>query len=285
MKFGANLLLFGDTVDEDVLARLDMLAEMGFDGAEVPVFEPETLDAAMIRRRAHDAGMELTVSGALPEGSSFHGSSRQRDAATRYVEETITVAAELGSPVICGPLYKAVGDTEPGPPLDEQRQAAAEALKPLADAAADEGIVLALEPLNRFETDLINTADAGVEFCRQVDSPGVGVLMDTFHMHIEEKHTGQALRAAGSAHALAHFHASENDRGVAGTGQVRWPQVAAALRDVDYDGWVVLETFNQANEAIRRAVSCWRPFYPSEEEFLREGLSFVRNLLTRNENA
>jgi D-psicose/D-tagatose/L-ribulose 3-epimerase len=98
-------------------------------------------------------------------------------------------------------------------------------------------------------------------------------------MHIEEKNMGESIRLAAGAGLLAHFHASENDRGVAGTGQVHWPQVAAGLESADYSGWVVLESFNQQNKAIRRAVSCWRPFYSSREEFLREGLSFVRNLL------
>jgi D-psicose/D-tagatose/L-ribulose 3-epimerase len=273
-------MLFGDSVTDQVLDRFDILAELGFEMIEVPVFDPDSMEPGPIVSRAHEAGLDLSVSGALPAGSSFHGTPEQQDKARRYVEGAVRVAAELGAAVVCGPLYKAVGDTEPGPPLHEQRRAAAEALRPLADSAADRGVTLALEPLNRFETDLLNTADAGVQFCRQVNSPGVGLLLDTFHMHIEEKHSGQAIRAAAAAGLVTHFHASENDRGVAGSGQVHWPQVAAGLRSAEYQGAVVLESFNQDNQAIRRAVSCWRPFYESEEQFLREGLSFVRNLLS-----
>ena len=282
MKFGANLLLFADSVTPAVRRRFARIREMGFDGVEVPVFQPAAVEVDAIRRAADRAGLALTVSGALPPGTRFYGrAAGPRRAAERYVRDTVRVAAALGAPVLCGPLYKAVGDVDLSMPLDRQRRETARALAPLAAEAAALGVALAFEPLNRFETNFLNTAEQGVAFCRAVGGRAAGLLLDTFHMHIEEKDTAAAVAAAARAGRLAHVHAAENDRGIAGTGQVRWREWAAALRAARYDGWVVLESFNQANQAIRTAVSCWRPFYPSEDEFLRRGLRFVRGRLGR----
>ncbi|MFO7957615.1 MAG: sugar phosphate isomerase/epimerase family protein [Candidatus Brocadiia bacterium] len=282
MLFGVNLMLFGDTVDENALERFALIREIGFDGVEVPVFEPDAVDVGAIRSAARRHGLALTASGALPPGSRLCGDDAEaRRAAENYLRHSIRVVAGLGATVFCGPFYKPVGQTDPDTPPEVQRAEVAAALRPLADEAHEQGVALAVEPLNRFETDLLNTVEDGVEFIRDVGSPGAGLLLDTFHMHIEEKDAAGAVRWAAETGTLAHFHASENDRGVPGTGQVRWGDISDALRDTDYDDWVVLETFNQGNQAIRRAVSCWRPFYENEEQFMREGLRFVRSRFGR----
>jgi D-psicose/D-tagatose/L-ribulose 3-epimerase len=279
MRFGVNLMLFGDDVDRSVLERLGQIADIGFDGVEVPVFRPELIDTHAIRRAAGEHGLELTASSSLPAGTRLYGSGpAARKAAENHVLRAIAVAAELGSPVLAGPLYKAVGDVDDEVPLPQQRRRVAEALAPLAEAADECGVTIALEPLNRFETNFLNTVEDALGFAQSVGGAGVGLLLDTFHMHIEESDSGAAICRAAAAGLLTHFHASENDRGIAGSGQVQWRRIAAALAGEAYDRWVVLETFNQDNQAIRRAVSCWRPFYPDEEEFMRQGLSFMHDL-------
>ena len=280
MTFGVNLLLFSGTVDGEVLDRFGLIKEIGFDGVEIPIFEPGSMEVDAIRRRAEENDLALTACGALPQATRFYGEDpAPREAAASYLKDTVRVVAELGAEIICGPLYKPVGDTDESLPLSRQREETAKRMAPLAAEAEEKGVVLAFEPLNRFETNLVNTAEQGVEFCERVGTGAAKLLLDTFHMHIEEKDSAEALRRAGSAGLLAHFHASENDRGVAGSGQVRWGEVARALAGASYDGWVVLESFSQSNEAIRTAVSCWRPFYPSPEEFMREGLAFVQSAL------
>lgn len=280
MRYGVNLLLFGDAPRPAVLRRFAMVRELGFDGVEVPVFDPGTLDADRVRAAAERAGLALTVSGALPPGTRFYGTDpKARAAAHRYVEATIRATAALGAKVLCGPLYKAVGDTDLSVPLARQRTETAKALRPLAALAESLGVTLAFETLNRFETNFLNTVEQGIAFCDAVGGPAAGLLLDTFHTHIEEKDSAAAVRAAASAGRLAHFHAAENDRGTAGSGQVRWETILPALRGTGYDGWAVLESFNQRNQAIKTAVSCWRPFFRSEDEFLSKGLQFVRRHL------
>ncbi len=277
MKYSANLLLFSDQITPGVLRRFPLIKELGFDGAELPLFDPGSFPVERVRRAAEKHRLGLTASGALPPDSRFYGKAKApRQAAARYLRDSIKILRDLGVTVFCGPLYKPVGDVDDSLPLSRQRSETVKALRDILPEAEEAGVILAFEPLNRFETNFLNTIGDGIDFCQKLNSPSAGLLLDTFHMHIEEKDTAKAVRAAAEAGMLSHFHASENDRGTAGTGQVRWKKTAKALRKSKYDGWCVLESFAQTNQAIRKAVSCWRPFYPSEKEFLRQGLRFVK---------
>ena len=208
-------------------------------------------------------------------GVDLEGVLRERAATLR---DSIRAVASMGVRVFCGPLFKPVGDTDQSMSLDRQRRETIKALGPIVREAGEAGVVFAFEPLNRFETNFLNTVADSLAFCRALNHPSAGLLLDTFHMHIEEKDSAAAIAATAKAGKFAHFHVSENDRGQAGSGQVRWPAVAEAVRKAKYDGWVVLESFSQTNQAIKTAVSCWRPFYSSPKKFMSGGLAFVRKL-------
>ena len=134
--------------------------------------------------------------------------------------------------------------------------------------------MLAIEPLNRFETDLVNTVEQAIELCDMVDRPNLGLLVDTFHMNIEEKDVGDAVRSAGSR--VFHVQVAENDRGTPGTGQVHWAEFFSALSAIDYQGQIVVESFLPTVAEIARAVSLWRPVAPSMDDLARDGLGFLR---------
>jgi D-psicose/D-tagatose/L-ribulose 3-epimerase len=173
-------------------------------------------------------------------------------------------------------MYSAVGNTRLRS-LEEragQWNRAVETLRQVADYAGQRGVQLAIEPLNRFETDLINTVDQGLELIDRVGASNVGFLLDTFHMNIEEKHIPAAIRKAGSK--VFHFHACENDRGTPGTGHVEWQEIVSALRAINYQGPVVIEAFTTEITEIARAVSLWRPLAPDQDSLAREGLSFLQ---------
>jgi D-psicose/D-tagatose/L-ribulose 3-epimerase len=143
-----------------------------------------------------------------------------------------------------------------------------------ARRAEELGVRLAVEPLNRFETDLVNTTEQGLALCADIGSPAAGLLLDTFHMNIEEKSIGDAIRAAGDR--LFHVHACENDRGTLGTAHVPWPEVFSALREIGYDGQVVIESFTPAVTTIARAVCMWRPLDATGDALATAGLAFLR---------
>jgi D-psicose/D-tagatose/L-ribulose 3-epimerase len=147
----------------------------------------------------------------------------------------------------------------------------------LARYAGDRGVVLGIEPLNRFETSFINLASQAVEVIDRVNHPSCRILLDTFHMNIEEKSLGAAIRAAG--HRLCHFHACENDRGAPGSGNVTWGDVKQALADIGYDGPVVIESFTGKVKSIARAAAIWRAFEPSQDALAQNGVNFLKGLL------
>ncbi len=135
---------------------------------------------------------------------------------------------------------------------------------------------LALEPLNRFETYFLNTAADARQLVDEVGGGFVGILLDTFHMHVEEKDTVAAVAHAG--HRLFHVHCSENDRGVVGSGQVPWQWLYRALADLDYNGWLVCETFNGYIPELAAATAVWRPLVPDPLAYARESLQFLTTL-------
>jgi D-psicose/D-tagatose/L-ribulose 3-epimerase len=196
-----------------------------------------------------------------------------------YLRGCIDAAARVGAGVVGGPMYSSVGRTWLLN-ADERRATVdglAETLRPLADAAVSAGVALALEPLNRFETSLINTVDQALEVVDMVDSPGLGIALDTFHMSIEEKDPAGAIRKAGPR--LAHFQASGSDRGAPGNDHLDWRSIAAAIADVGYTGPICIESFTSENQTIARAAAIWRRLEPTQDAIATDGLAFLRRLL------
>ena len=154
---------------------------------------------------------------------------------------------------------------------EAQRALAARSIRRAADDAAKRGVRLAIEPLNRFETDLVNTVDQGVALLDEIERENVGLLLDTFHMNIEEKNIPDALRRAKGR--LFEFHACSSDRGTPGEDHLPWRAIAGALHDVRYDGPVVIEAFTPEVREIARAVSIWRPLAKSQDSLAMDGLN------------
>ena len=144
----------------------------------------------------------------------------------------------------------------------------------LGEYALAAQVTLAVEPLNRFETYFLNTAADGARLCADVNHPNVGLLYDTFHAHIEEKDQGNAIRTVG--HHLKHFHSCENDRGTPGSGQVDWPSVFTALRDVNYQGALVIESFGYAIKELAAAACIWRDLARAPDSIAWDGIGFLR---------
>lgn len=287
VRFGVNTFNFVSPFDTGVhLPLLERVREMGFDLIEVTFEDPATIDVAALAERASELGLGVLACGVLGPGRNLAAAdAAERRATAGYIRGLIDAAARLAPtlgglpPVVGGPLYGAVGKT-PAPDRDtrqRERDRAAAELRPLAAYAGDHGVRLALEALNRFETDLINVVEQGLAILDAIDSPHVGLHLDTFHMHLEERDSAAAIRRAGDR--LYHFHACENDRGVPGRGQVAWAAVAAALRDVGYEGAAVIESFTPEVTSIARAVCIWRDVAPSQDAIATEGLAFLKNEL------
>ncbi len=270
---GVHLMVWSGQVGEAELALLPAIREMGYDGVEIPIFAPDALDPSRVRAGVEAAGLRCTASTALPAEVSLIDSPRRAESVA-WLQEVVRCAAALGAPVLCGPLAAPVGALRGRGYTASEWESAVHALRAVGDVAGELGVRLAFEPLNRFETFFLNTVADGVRLVAEVDHPAVGLLLDTFHMHIEEKSTPAAIHLAGPR--LYHFHASENDRGTVGTGQVAWSQVFRALAEIDYGGWVVVESFNAVIPELAGATCIWRPLAESPEALARESLAFLR---------
>lgn len=281
VRLGVNLMAWSGRLGPTELDLLEGIADLGYDGVELPIFEPASVDATRIRGALARAGLLCTASGALPVGASLL-EPEQRERGVEYVDSCLAAASACGASVLCGPYYAPVGKLPGRPRTPAEWDSAVIGLRAIAERAADRGMVLALEVLNRFETHFLNTVDDALRIVEEVDRPGLGLLLDTFHMNVEEKDPVGAIRRAGPR--LAHVHFSENDRGIVGTGHVQWPAIAEALRDVGYldsDRWIVCETFTGEVAEIAAATAVWRPLVPGPWEYAAESLEFIEALLGR----
>ena len=277
MQFGINTLLWGAHVGQDVFDRLPAIRDAGFDGVEVPVFDPADFPATALRRAAAAAGLECTAVSVVPAGSALGDSdAAARQRAEAHVRAVIGRAADAGIRLLSGPLYFPVGYLPGRRRTADEWARTVESWQRLAPVAAAAGVEIGIEPLNRFETYFLNTAADGAAFCDAVGHPAVGLLVDTFHANIEEKTIGGALRAA--ARHLKHLHTCENDRGVPGTGHVAWPEFFAAVAELGYDRWLTIESFGFALGEISAAAAIWRDLAPTADAIALDGVRFLRGL-------
>ncbi|TVT24314.1 sugar phosphate isomerase/epimerase [Amycolatopsis acidiphila] len=263
--------------DSDCPAAFAKVAELGYDVIEVCVEDPRLLSAQALRDAAEEHGLAVGICGAFGADRDLSAEDPgHRAAGLNYLRRCVELAAAVGSPHVAGPMYAPTGQARLLPPDERalQRTQAVESLRAAADHAGEHGIRLALEPLNRFETDLVNTVEQGLELCAATGRDNIGLLLDTFHQNIEEKDLGAAIRTAGER--VFHFQVSENDRGTPGSGHIPWPEVFAALEDIGYRGQIVVESFLPTIAEIARAVSLWRPVAPSMDALAADGLAFLR---------
>jgi D-psicose/D-tagatose/L-ribulose 3-epimerase len=254
-------------------------AELGYDVVEFPLEEPGGFDYRAAASLLAENDLDASVVVAMDETRDLlHDDADVRANAREYVRESVDAADALGVDRVVGPLYSAVGRT--WRMTDDERERAVdsvtEQLRSLAGYAGDRDVTLCVEPLNRVETSVVNTAEQAVEVVDHVDDPACQVLLDTFHMNVEEKSIPDAIRTAG--HHLGHLHACGNDRGAPGNGHIDWTAVANALEDVGYDDQAVVESFTPEVESIARAAAIWRPLEPSQDELASDGLRNLRQV-------
>jgi D-psicose/D-tagatose/L-ribulose 3-epimerase len=277
MRYGASTFIWVSPFSNTTLDLVDRIKAFGFDLIEICIEDPDTIDPSAIRARAKSVDLSVTVCGAFgPDRDLSSEDVSVRKAGLSYLRRCIDLAQDLGSPFVSGPMYAAVGNTRLLP--DDARRAqwnrSVAGLKEAASYAAERSIKLAIEPLNRFETDLVNTVDQGIKMVDDVGAENVGLLLDTFHMNIEEKDIPAAIgRAAGR---IVEFHACSNDRGTPGEDHLPWKAIAEALRGARYEGPIVIEAFTPEVREIARAVSIWRPLAKSQDALAKDGLSNLR---------
>ena len=276
---GVNAWVWTSPFTRDSVSLLKKAVAMGFDALTIPVEDPALIDVAAIRAAQQESPIRLHVTGAFgPTRDLTHDDPRYRKESLDYIKSVLEICQQLDVRLMVGPMYSAVGKRRQVPAEQKQREwdRAVEGLKTAGKMAADYGVTLCIEPLNRFETDLINTSAQVKQLIRDIDSPAVRIHLDTFHMHIEEKNVYDAIVLAGDD--LVYVDASESDRGTPGAGQVHWQEVRRALHDIGYRGDAVIESFTPDCVAIADAAAIWRPLASSQDALAADGGKFLQSL-------
>lgn len=253
-------------------------ARMGYDALELPLESIGDWDPLRARTVLDGLGMGAVVVGAMGPGRSLLARAGDVAATQDYLRACLDAAAVLGASVVAGPFYAPTGVTWR---MDEAERAEVvgelrENLAPLAREAAAIGVTLAVEPLNRYETSVLNTVAQSLDALAPLLGAGVGLALDTYHLNIEEKRPADAVRAAGAA--IAHVQVCGSDRGAVGDDHTDWPELLRALDDADYRGALGLESFTGENATIAVAASVWRPLAASQDDLAARSIAHLRAL-------
>jgi D-psicose/D-tagatose/L-ribulose 3-epimerase len=275
MKYGMNLLLWTAELNDGIIPALKMIKSLGYDGVEIPLFNYD-LDYAVWSGILDEFSLQRTaVTVRRGEDNPISPNPVIRQRGIDQNRKAIDCAAAVGATHLVGPFYAALGEfTGSGPNANEWNWGV-DGIREVSEHAASRNVMLAIEPLNRFEIYLLNSCADAARFVQQVAHPNCGLMYDTFHANIEEKSVFEALQIAGDH--LVHLHISENDRSTPGSGGIRWSETFEGLKAIGFDGWLVVEAFGLALAELRAATKIWRRMYDSEEQLSRDALSFLKS--------
>jgi D-psicose/D-tagatose/L-ribulose 3-epimerase len=248
---------------------------------EIAVEDPSLIDSKVVRKALEKYNLKASICGAFGPSRDFTNEDPAVHAnCFNYIQACLDLCVDLDVKFFGGPMYSAVGKARMVSPEQRKKewQLAVTNLRKVCDAAARRGLQIALEPLNRFESDLVNTADDVVRMVNDINHPSAQIMLDGFHMNIEERDIENAIITAGDK--LVHLQVAENFRGTPGTGQTNWAAYRRGLEAINYKGTITIESFTTDNKELAGAVCFWHPMAESQDQLASEGLSFLKKLIT-----
>ena len=282
MRLGINTVLWFWPFDSSKMDILDKIKHMGFDTVEFALLDRSADNVDMIRKALQRTGLECVIDGVVGGEKDILSPRREvMEAGRQYLFETIDLCRELGCRYLIGPIYSTgIKDYLFDPGLREKsvRQAAG-ILREAAGYASQRDIIIAIEPLNRYETNFVNTTGQLKQLIDLVDKENVGFQIDTFHANIEEKSIYDAITNAGNR--LFHMHVPESDRGTPGSGVVEWESVARGLKETGYRHNIDMEIAHPHVEDIRVPGAIWRAYDYMPDQMASNGLRFLKGLLKK----
>ena len=286
VKFGVSTWLWTSPFTTASIHELfPRIATMGFDVVEIAVEDPALIDIKEVKKALGLYGLKANICGAFGtardftnDDPSFHKTS------FAYIQSCLDLCVEVGTPFFFFFFYSAVGKARMV--SAEQRKVewerAVNNLRIVCDMAAERGLEIALEPLNRFESDLINTSQDVLRLVNDINHPAAKIMLDGFHMSIEERDIEEAITTVGDK--LIHLQVSENYRGTPGTGQTPWHAYKKGLEAIKYNGTITIESFTPENKELAGAVCFWHPMADSQDSFAKDGLKFLKKWAAEKNN-
>jgi D-psicose/D-tagatose/L-ribulose 3-epimerase len=278
MKIGVSAFAWTTKLNQSHYGHFPKLREHGLDGFEIPMFDPADVAAVELRRAFEANELDCTVCAILPAGiNPISPDATVRARSLAHLVECIEISAEVGARLIGGPLFAPIGYLPGRRRNQDEWSWAVECFQALGEVLDANRMTLSIEPVNRSETFFLTTASEAKAFCEAVDHPRFGVTLDTFHANIEEKNIAGAVSSLGKR--LKHLHASENDRGLLGSGHVDFPGIVAALHQIEYDGFLMIEGFGYSPDEPDSLGAVWGDLTVSPEDIAFKGASYLRSLL------
>ena len=269
-KYGVNLLLWTSNFTEKDLPLLKKVKDLGCDVVEIPVFNPGEFPSEKVKEELDSNNLEVCVCyGCEPDADIASLDANIRQAGIDRFKVALDHAVTMGAKKLGGVVYKAGGIFTGAAPTEEEWNASVSSMKEIAQYAQKSNISICVEQINRYETYFINTTADALKYCKDVGEPNMELLLDAHHLILEELSIYDSIKKAGNY--LGHFHSAENNRGIPGTGQVNWMDVFKALKEIDYKGWLVIESFYIGFGNI------WKPLVPSPELIITEGFKNLKN--------
>jgi D-psicose/D-tagatose/L-ribulose 3-epimerase len=277
IKLGVSTWLWTSPFNKSTIELFAKIKSMGYDAVEIPVEDPTLIDLPSLKEALQVHDLQPIICGAFGtsrdlthDDPSFHKTSFD------YIQACFDITSALGAKFLAGPMYSAVGKARLISPEQRKKEwdRAVTNLHKVCEMAAAQELEIALEPLNRFESDLINTAEELMRLIDDINHPAAKVVLDGFHMNIEEPDIESAFRLVGDK--LIHVQVSENYRGTPGTGQTRWDAYKRGLEAINYQGVVSIESFTPDVKELAGAVCIWKPLAPNQDEFARSGYQFLK---------
>ncbi|MCA9035050.1 MAG: sugar phosphate isomerase/epimerase [Planctomycetaceae bacterium] len=276
MKYGMNLLLWTSGVTEDHFGLLADIKSWGYDGVELPMFDFDLQNAAKVGAELQRLGLEATaVTVCTAEENPISPDAAIRAAGLDRLKKAIDAVAAAGGTHLCGPIHSALGEFSGAGRTEDEWNRAKDILSQAADHAKANNVTLVVEYLNRFECYFLNCAEDAARFTREVGHSNLKMMYDSFHANIEEKSITGALKSC--VDQMVHVHISENDRSTPGEGGVNWDETFRALKEINYDGWFMIEAFGLALPELAAATRIWRRMFPTEQHLAQKGLEFMKS--------
>ncbi|WP_268033969.1 sugar phosphate isomerase/epimerase family protein [Algoriphagus sp. PAP.12] len=278
VKFGVSTWLWTSPFNSETIALFPKIKEYGYDAVEIPVEDPDLINIPVVADALASNGLAPIICGAFgPTRDLTNEDPKFHQTCFDYLDRCFDIAAQLGAGFVAGPMYSAVGKARLVSP--EQKKVewnlAVTNLRKVCERARVQGLDIAIETLNRFETDLINTAGELKQLITDINEPEAKALLDGFHMNIEEPSIEEAIKTVGDK--LIHVQVSENYRGTPGTGQTNWAAWKRGLEAVNYKGTISIESFTPEVKELAGAVCIWKPLVPSQDGFAKEGYEFLKS--------
>jgi D-psicose/D-tagatose/L-ribulose 3-epimerase len=281
VKLGIHAMAWTAHWSEDSLPLIDRVAALGLDFIEIPLMDVDDVHPTPIRKRLDGAGIDVVTSTVLSEATDITSAAPEvRAAGIDYLRRCVDVTAEVGASQLSGVIYGMHGKRPRTRPGEQDWAWSAECLAQVAEHAAEQGVALGLEPVNRYESPLVNTCEQAVRLAGLIGAPNMKIHLDTYHMNIEEKSWAEPVTLAGDR--LCHFHLCENDRGIPGTGLVEWDELFGALGRMHYDGYAGLESFVDVSGDMAAGTCVWRDLALNGDVLVSEGTAFLRELARLN---